>query len=77
MHCLREPFKSAYTSSHSTWMALLRVQPDIVSTLDSGHVAVLDLSDAFDTLDHQFLLGYLQDAFGVTRSARFWTDQFP
>ena len=50
--------QSAYRERHSTGTALLKVQSDILSTLDPGSGAVLlmlDLSAAFDTIDHGIL----------------------
>ena len=57
------PFQSAYRSNHSTETALLRVFNDLVMTVDSGRAAVLtllDLSAAFDTVDHPTLLSRLE-----------------
>ena len=45
--------QSAYNSSHSTETALLKIQNDIVLSVDSGKAVVLtllDLSAAFDKL---------------------------
>ena len=56
---LHEELQSAYRRSHSTETALLKVQSDILESLDNGCVTVLvmlDLSAAFDTLDHGILL---------------------
>ena len=47
--------QSAYRERHSTETALLKVQSDILTALDSGSEAVLlmlNLSAAFDTIDH-------------------------
>lgn len=49
-------FQSAYRAGHSTETALLRVHNDLLCILDRGDLAVLvllDLSAAFDTVDHQ------------------------
>ncbi len=57
------PFQFAYRSNHSTETALLRVFNDLVMTVDSGRAAVLtllDLSAAFDTVDHPTLLSRLE-----------------
>ena len=53
---LHEPLQSAYRKFHSTETALLKVQNDIMESLDQGSISVLvmlDLSAAFDTIDHQ------------------------
>ena len=57
------PTQSAYRTSHSTETAMTRVYSDIISNLDSNlhTIAVyLDLSSAFDSIDHTLLLDELQ-----------------
>lgn len=52
---LMPPLQSAYRKNHSTETALLRVLNDILMTLDHRQdvvLVMLDLSAAFDTLDH-------------------------
>ena len=56
---LSETFQSAYKSFHSTETALLRVQNDILCALDRNEsviLVLLDLSVAFDTVDHSVLM---------------------
>ena len=56
---LYEIFQPAYRQLHSTETALLRVQNDLLQAIDNkgGAISVLlDLSAAFDTIDHQKLL---------------------
>jgi len=46
-----------------------------VSVIDQGHVValvLLDLSSAFDTVDHTTLLSFLQDGFAVSDHALAW-----
>ena len=67
--------QSAYKSSHSTETALLRVKNDILNELDNGKavmVVLLDLSSAFDTIDHNILVDRMQKEFGVTSTAKNW-----
>jgi len=55
--------QSAYRAYHSTETAVLKVLTDVLSALDTGDVAVLtllDLSAAFDTVDHATLLRRLK-----------------
>ena len=57
---LHEQFQSAYKPNHSTETALMRVQNDILMSADNKRGVVLimlDLSAAFDTVDHSLLLG--------------------
>ena len=52
---LSEIFQSAYERGHSTETALVRVQNDIPRAIDNGDCVILlllDLSAAFDTVDH-------------------------
>jgi hypothetical protein len=55
--------QSAYRPFHSTETAVLRVLSDILKAVDSWDVAalvLLDLSAAFDTVDHDILLRRLK-----------------
>ena len=55
---LHEEHQSAYRKLHSTETALVKVQNDILQSLDQNEVAVLvllGLSAAFDTIDHETL----------------------
>ena len=48
--------QSAYRRYHSTETAVLAVHNDLVRAADTGHVTalgMLDLSTAFDTVDHK------------------------
>ena len=65
-------FQSAYKKLHSTETALLKIHNDIVGAMDKGRVTaltLLDLSAAFDMIDHKILLHRLQSWFGITGSA--------
>ena len=67
--------QSAYREHHSTETALLKVQSDILTALDSGSGAVLlmlDLSAAFDTIDHGILLSRLNSLYGISGDALDW-----
>ena len=72
---LHDPFQSAYKQKHSTETALLKVTTDIAQMMDDGDAALLvllDLSAAFDTIDHHILLNRLQQDFGICNTALAW-----
>ena len=68
-------FQSAYRQFHSTETALLRVCNDILQAIDEGQEVVLvllDLSSAFDTIDHKVLLDRLHTRYGFSGSVLDW-----
>lgn len=70
-----EVFQSGFRKHHSTETALLKVSNDILLTCDSGNYAfllLLDLTAAFDTVDHAILLDRLEYCAGITGSALQW-----
>ena len=72
---LIEKFQSAYRTLHSTETALLRVQNDILRAVDDSGAAILvmlDLSAAFDTIDHDVLLDALEHQFGLVGTVLRW-----
>ena len=74
-HHLDETFQSAFKNFHSTETALVRVQNDILCATDnieSVILLLLDLSAAFDTVDHSILLSRLRDRFRVNGTALAW-----
>jgi hypothetical protein len=72
---LMPQYQSAYQSFHSTETAVLRVLSDILQAIDDGDVALLallDLSAAFDTVDHDILIRRLQLSYGFDGSVLRW-----
>ena len=64
--------QSAYRRFHSTETALVKVQNDILTSMDQREVTLLvllDSSAAFDTVDHEIMLEILKSSFGVNGSA--------
>ena len=64
--------QSAYRPLHSTETCVLRTLNNIYVSADTGKATALvslDLSAAFDTIDHSILLKRLQMMFGVTGTA--------
>ncbi len=72
---LGEKFQSAYQPNHSTETALVRVQNDISSALDRNRgvmLAMIDLSAAFDTIDHAKFIRLLREEYAVSGPALDW-----
>ncbi len=62
-------------SSHSTETALIRRTHDLLLSSDRGCISLLvllDLSAAFDTIDHNILLNRLENSVGISGSALAW-----
>jgi len=69
------PFQSAYKKGHSTETALLRIYNDIVCKINNTNninLLLLDLSAAFDTIDHETLYQRLHDHFQISDNALLW-----
>ena len=74
-HNLLSHNQSAYRPAHSTETALVKVTNDILLALDRGDITVLtllDLSAAFDTVDHDILFSSLSNHFGISGTALSW-----
>ena len=70
-HLLSRPscLQSAYRKEHSTETAVLKVFSDNVDDMDKGKfvlLSLLDLSVAFDTVDHEILLHRMSTSFRVS-----------
>ena len=76
---LLNPLQSAYRPYHSTETALLKIINDLLTAIDNGKITLLtllDLSAAFDTIDHNILLKRLQHTCGITESALSWFNSY-
>ena len=72
---LDNPHQSVYKTGHSTGTALLHIKNEIHLSLSHGEptaLVLLDLSAAFDTIDHDTFLIYLKSWFGVCSMALKW-----
>ena len=72
-------FQSAYRKGHSTATALLQVSSDMLMAADNRKVTLLnllDMSAAFDCVDHSILLHRLQVAVGIGSTALDWIRSF-
>ena len=78
-HDLFPSLQSAYRRHHSTETALLKVKNDILMNMENQKVTLLvllDLSAAFDTVDHRILLDRLQFDFGISGFALNWIESY-
>ena len=74
-----EELQSAYRSIHSTETALLQVKTDIMTYLhqqEGVFVVLLDLSAAFDTVEHTILLNRMASEIGLTGTALKWMESY-
>jgi hypothetical protein len=73
------PLQSAYRWHHSTETALMKVLSDIYDAVDSRKVTLLgllDLSTAFDTVDHDIIQQRLNISFGIDGNVLEWLNSF-
>lgn len=78
-HCLFRPMQSAYRKFHGTESALVKVQNDLLMALDrrkGAFLVLLDLSSAFDTIDHKILLSRLINDIGVNGTVLKWVQSY-
>jgi len=78
-HELLPKFQSGFRSGHSTETVLIRLLSDIYSAMDKGQVtllALLDVSAAFDSVDHDILMQRLEKSFGFGGQVLSWLESF-
>ena len=71
--------QSAYRQHHSTETALLKVKNDLLMAMDKGQVTLLvllDLSSAFDTVEHEILLERLRSTIGLRGKVLSWFESY-
>lgn len=76
---LFDDHQSAYRTGHSTETALLKITNDILLELDQNNIvylALLDLSSAFDTVDHTILRERLSLSQGIGSDALNWIETY-
>ena len=74
-HRLIPDYQSAYHAKYSCETALLKILNDILWAMERQDITALiaiDLSVAFDTVDHNILIEVLHRRFGVTETALEW-----
>ena len=82
-HCnennLMPSYQSAYRANFSCETALVKLTDDLLWAMEYQEVTPLvaiDLSAAFDTVDHDMLLSVLSKKFGVVDNALKWFDAY-
>lgn len=72
------PSQSGFRKNYSTTTALLKINDDIITSTDKGMITVvilLDMSKAFDSIDHELLLSKLH-YYGIRDTAGKWFNHY-
>ena len=82
-HCkmfnLQPDYQSAYREDYSCETAVLGISNDILWAMEKQSITslvTLDLSTAFDTVDHNTLLHILNAKYGIEDTALKWFDEY-
>ena len=78
-NCLLPNFQSAYCANYSTDTSFARMTNDISWAMEEQHITmmvILDLSAAFNMVDHNILLKILENQFRVTDIAPKWFSSY-
>ena len=78
-HNLHSNHQSAYKQCFSTETALCALTNQLLWSLEQGRVTIivaLDLSAAFDTVDHEILINVLHSCFGISDQALGWFSSY-
>ena len=76
---MAEQYQLAYKAALSTKTALLKVKMDILAAIDRKEamcLILLDLSTAFDMVNHELLLNHLKFRFGITDTVLRWLESY-
>src|SRR6218665_2965011 len=76
---LLNPHQSGFTKHHSTETLLVSLYNKLVSAVSHQQLSclcLLDISAAFDTIDHNILIQRLSSRFGVSGTALLWFQSY-
>ena len=76
---LNSKYQSAYRKNYSCETSVIKVVNDILWNMENGKITALvtiDLSAAFDTVDHEILLAVLDKMYGIKEKALDWYSSF-
>ena len=76
---LFESNQSAYRKFHNTETALVKIMNDLLLSADDKKISVialLDLSAAFETIDHEILIQRLKNDFGFNGNVLSWFESY-
>ena len=76
---LMPSYQSAYQQNHSCETSLLKLTNDILWSMEEQNITAvlaLDLSAAFDMVDHDILLQVLKNQYGIDGKALSWYDSY-
>lgn len=74
-----QPVAVTYQKFHSTETTLLKITDDLYKIMDDRCAAALvglNLSAAFDTIDHEILIGWLRSRFGASGTLLGWIELY-
>ncbi len=72
---LHDIMQSSYKENDSTETAMLHMHNDILTALDQNKpvlIICMDLSAAFDTVDHEIQLNHIEKCFGIKHTCLKW-----
>ena len=76
---LHSVYQSGYKKHHSCETALLKITNDMMNSIHNNDMValiLLDLSAAFDTVDHKILINKLKKQFGISGNALTWLTSY-